>query len=58
MDFTDKADLLMYGSAYPHWSTTDSDAAVEGLSREKREKVLWRNAVDLYGIGAKEGSLT
>ncbi len=29
-----------------------------GLSNEKREKLLWRNASDLYGIGAKEGSLT
>jgi predicted TIM-barrel fold metal-dependent hydrolase len=48
----------MYGSAYPHWSTSAPDAAVAGLSNDKREKLLWRNASDLYGIGAKEDSLT
>lgn len=57
MDFTDKADLLMYGSGYPHWSSSSPDAAVAGLSIEQREKVLWRNASDLYGVTAVEGSL-
>ena len=59
MDFTDKADLLMYGSSYPHWSTTGPDAVLAGLNSAQREKVLWRNARDLYGVAAKaEGSLT
>ncbi len=57
LDFTDKADLLMFGSGYPHWSTSDPDTAVAGLSGEQREKVLWRNASDTYGVTAKvEGS--
>ena len=49
----------MYGSGYPHWSTSSPDDAVAGLSGEQREKVLWRNASDLYGVAAEvEGSLT
>jgi len=59
LDFTDKADLLMYGSSYPHWSTTKPDDVVAGLNDVQREKVLWRNASDLYGVAAAtEGSLT
>ncbi len=50
MEFTDKAELVMYGSQYPHWSTTDPAAAAAGLSAEQREKVLWRNANELYGL--------
>jgi predicted TIM-barrel fold metal-dependent hydrolase len=58
LDFTDKADLLMYGSSYPHWSTSKPDNVVAGLNDVQREKVLWRNASDLYGVGLEvEGSL-
>jgi len=55
LDFSDKADLLMYGSSYPHWSTSEPEDVVAGLNDEQREKVLWRNASDLYGV--TEGSL-
>jgi predicted TIM-barrel fold metal-dependent hydrolase len=58
LDFTDKADLLMYGSSYPHWSSSKPDDAVAGLNDVQRQKVLWRNASDLYGVAAQtEGSL-
>lgn len=50
MDFSDKADLVMYGSSYPHWSTAQPDTAVAGLDALQREKVLWRNANELYGL--------
>ena len=58
LNFTDKADLLMYGSSYPHWSTSGPDDVVAGLGDVQREKVLWHNASDLYGVGLEvEGSL-
>jgi predicted TIM-barrel fold metal-dependent hydrolase len=48
----------MYGSSYPHWSTSAPDDVVAGLNDAQREKVLWRNASDLYGVAAAtEGSL-
>ncbi|MBV8930626.1 MAG: amidohydrolase family protein, partial [Mycobacteriaceae bacterium] len=50
MDFTDKAGLLMYGSGYPHWSTSGPQTAVAGLNIAQREKVLWRNASAIYGV--------
>jgi uncharacterized protein len=57
MEFTDKADLLMYGSSYPHWSTSMPASVSDGLNRAQREKVLWRNASDLYGVALEvEGS--
>jgi predicted TIM-barrel fold metal-dependent hydrolase len=58
LDFTEKADLLMYGSSYPHWSASKPEDVVAGLNDAQREKVLWRNASDLYGVAATEGSLT
>ena len=52
MDFSDKAGLLMYGSSYPHWSTCSPDVTAGGLDDAQREKVLWRNASELYGLTA------
>ncbi|MGB8404252.1 MAG: amidohydrolase family protein [Mycobacterium sp.] len=52
MGFTDLADLLMYGSSYPHWSTGAPQDATIGLNPEQSEKVLWRNARDLYVLPA------
>ena len=53
LDFTDKADLLMYGSSYPHWSTSSPTPRSRASASAQREKVLWRNASDLYGVAAK-----
>jgi predicted TIM-barrel fold metal-dependent hydrolase len=50
MDFTGKSDLVMYGSAYPHWSTAPPGAIAEGLNATQRDKVMWRNASELYGL--------
>ncbi|OBB03382.1 amidohydrolase [Mycobacteriaceae bacterium 1482268.1] len=57
MDFSNKSDLVMYGSGYPHWSTTSPVEAVAGLDSEQCSKVLWRNAARFYGRAPlKEGS--
>jgi predicted TIM-barrel fold metal-dependent hydrolase len=57
LDYTDKSELLMYGSNYPHWSTSTPAAVTAGLNDVQREKVLWRNAAELYAITADlEGS--
>jgi predicted TIM-barrel fold metal-dependent hydrolase len=50
MDFTGKSDLLMYGSSYPHWSTSPPAVMADGLDAEQRDRVLWRNASELYGL--------
>lgn len=58
MDFSEKADLVMYGSGYPHWSTSVPDGAAAGLNDEQSAKVLWRNASELYGLTVSEGSMS
>jgi predicted TIM-barrel fold metal-dependent hydrolase len=50
MEFSNKSDLLMYGSSYPHWSTESPAAVAAGLNTLQRENVLWRNASDFYNI--------
>jgi predicted TIM-barrel fold metal-dependent hydrolase len=60
MDFSGKSDLVMYGSSYPHWSTSSPDAMagdLGGLDVVQRDKVLWRNASELYGLEVKESAL-
>ena len=47
---TGKDDMVMFGSSYPHWHMTDVDTLSQGYTVEQREKVLWRNAAQLYGI--------
>ncbi|KAA1176977.1 amidohydrolase [Rhizobium tropici] len=45
---TGAADLLIYGSGYPLWSAMTPDELLPALSAEDRERILWRNAYDLY----------
>ena len=40
MDFSGKADLLMYGSSYPHWSTSTPDVTAAGLDDAQRDEDL------------------
>jgi predicted TIM-barrel fold metal-dependent hydrolase len=53
MAFMDTANLLMYGSGYPHWSTSQPESVVAGMDAAQAESVLWRNASDLYGLGVE-----
>jgi predicted TIM-barrel fold metal-dependent hydrolase len=48
--FTGKEDMVMYGSSYPHWQHSTVESLPSAWSQEQREKVLWRNAAQLYGI--------
>lgn len=48
---TGKEDMLMFGSSYPHWHHYDAASLPMAWTAEQREKVLWRNAAELYGIG-------
>ena len=51
LELTGKADLTMYGSSYPHWSMTEPSSVSLDLTDEQRQKLLWRNADALYGLG-------
>lgn len=48
--FTGKDNMVMFGSSYPDWQLNSPSLLSPGLTPEQREKVLWRNAAELYGI--------
>lgn len=58
MGFTGKDHMIMFGSSYPHWHMYDTDKIASALSPEQRDRVLWRNASEIYGIdvGALAGT--
>jgi predicted TIM-barrel fold metal-dependent hydrolase len=43
-------DLLLFSSDYPHWDTDVPSMVKRALPDHWREKVLYRNAADLYGM--------
>jgi Amidohydrolase len=47
--FTGKEDMVMFGSSYPHFHMSEPKVPA-AYSPEQREKLLWRNAAELYGI--------
>jgi predicted TIM-barrel fold metal-dependent hydrolase len=50
LGFTGKENMLMFGSSYPHWQLNDPAVIARSLSPEQRDRVLWRNASEIYGI--------
>jgi predicted TIM-barrel fold metal-dependent hydrolase len=54
LELTGKADMVMYGSSYPHWHMTEISDLPAGWTDEQREKVLWQNADKLYGLGLEK----
>jgi predicted TIM-barrel fold metal-dependent hydrolase len=51
LELTGKSDMVLFGSSYPHWNMIDADSMFGDLTDEQRQKVLWRNADELYGLG-------
>jgi predicted TIM-barrel fold metal-dependent hydrolase len=49
---SDKDDLLLYASHYPHWTMGTPDGLPQGLTEEQRRKVLGENASKIYGLAA------
>lgn len=48
LEMTGKTDLLMFGSNYPFWSRATVNDLNAGLLDEQRERILYRNARELY----------
>lgn len=48
---TGKENMLMFGSSYPDRLTATVDSLPSAWTDEQRQKVLWRNAAELYRIG-------
>src|SRR6056297_1512838 len=51
IDLIGTEDLLVFATDYPHFDFDDPDAAIPGaLPEGLRQKILWKNAADLYGF--------
>ncbi len=50
LGFTGKDTMIMFGSSYPSWQLNDPGAVASSLSPDQRDRLLWRNAAELYGI--------
>jgi predicted TIM-barrel fold metal-dependent hydrolase len=46
-------EMLMFGSDYPHVYAEGVEPLLEVLSDEQRQRLLWDNADELYGLGAR-----
>jgi uncharacterized protein len=49
----DKAGLVMFASHYPHWSLSAPDDLPSGLSDADRERILWKNASQVYALSER-----
>ena len=53
-----KADrLLLFSSDYPHWTFDDPKWIIRQLPEQQRERIMFQNAIDLYGLPATLPSL-
>lgn len=51
IDLIGTEDLLVFATDYPHFDFDDPDAAVpRSLPAGLREKIMWKNAAELYGF--------
>jgi predicted TIM-barrel fold metal-dependent hydrolase len=51
LEMTGKSEMIMYGSSYPHWSMAEIGSVSAELTDAQRQKILWQNADQLYGLG-------
>jgi len=56
LSFTGKDAMVLFGSSYPHFQNNSADALPSALPAEHRDRLLWRNAAELYGISVPEGA--
>ncbi|MEM8626828.1 MAG: amidohydrolase family protein [Pseudomonadota bacterium] len=57
IDLIGTDDLLVFATDYPHFDFDDPNAAIpRSLPETLREKILWRNAAELYGFDVPGGA--
>jgi len=43
-------EMILFSSDYPHWDFDNPKMALPPLSKEWKERILWRNAAELYNL--------
>jgi predicted TIM-barrel fold metal-dependent hydrolase len=42
--------MFLFSSDYPHWDFDNPRIALPTLSQDWKDRILWRNAAELYGL--------
>ena len=51
LDMIGQDEFLMFSTDYPHWDFDAPDRAIPNtIKGELREKIMWKNAAELYGL--------
>jgi len=53
IDQLDADSMLMYSTDFPHQSGSDPDSVLSGVGEAQRDRILWQNAAELYGLSAE-----
>jgi predicted TIM-barrel fold metal-dependent hydrolase len=43
-------EMILFSSDYPHWDFDNPRIALPAVPAEWKERILWRNAAELYGL--------
>lgn len=49
-EMVDAQKTVMFSSDYPHWDNDAPDQVLRFLKGDTRERIYWKNAVELYGL--------
>ncbi|RKN74124.1 amidohydrolase family protein [Paenibacillus ginsengarvi] len=49
-DMIDAENILLFSSDFPHWDFDDPFMILKGISGEMKEKIMYRNAKELYSL--------
>jgi predicted TIM-barrel fold metal-dependent hydrolase len=50
LEWMDASELVLFSSDYPHWSYNDPGWAAKQFPKATRDRVMWGNATELYGL--------
>lgn len=58
IDLMGTDDILVFSTDYPHFDFDDPNAAIpRSLPSGTRDKILWKNAADFYGLDVRESTI-
>jgi predicted TIM-barrel fold metal-dependent hydrolase len=58
IDLMGTDDILVFSTDYPHFDFDDPNAAIpKSLPTGTRDKILWKNAADFYGLDVRESAI-
>jgi predicted TIM-barrel fold metal-dependent hydrolase len=50
LDWMEADELLLFSTDYPHWSYDDPAWAVQRMPKARRDRIMFRNAIELHGL--------